>query len=102
MDQKTTKLAWVDDVEIDDLLTGDMRLIQEWCGREVLLALFEHFPSMTLYISTKPLTEAKKRYIKKHYDGKNVKELCSVLGVSERFVYESMKDTQYQSGRLFE
>lgn len=96
-----SKLTWVKDIEIDDLLTGDMQLIQDWCGREILLALLEHFPSMTLYISTKPLTEAKKRYIKKHYNGKNVKKLCSALGISERFVYEAMKDIPYQQDRLF-
>ncbi len=86
----TSKLSWVNDIEIDDLLTGDMRLIQEWCGREILLSLLENFASMTLYISAKPLTEAKKRYIKKYYNGKNTKELCLVLDVSERFVYEVM------------
>ncbi|HBE45725.1 MAG TPA: hypothetical protein DDW17_09885 [Deltaproteobacteria bacterium] len=83
-------LNWVIEVGIEDLLEGDLKLVYEWCGLDVLLSLLANFPSMTLYISTKPLTEAKKRYIRKHYNGKNIKELCALLDCSERFVYEVM------------
>ncbi len=89
-------MDWMKDVEIEDLLSGDLLLVYEWCGREMLLDLWEHFPRMTLYISTKPINEAKKRYIKKHFNGKNVKELCALLQVSERFVYEAVENTGMQ------
>jgi len=92
-------LAWLDHVEIEDLLTGDMKLVYEWCGMEVLKSLFEHFSSMTLYVSTKPLNEAKKRYIKKVYNRHNMKELCSLLEVSERFVYETIAETRHVEGQ---
>ncbi|HBE44257.1 MAG TPA: hypothetical protein DDW17_02080 [Deltaproteobacteria bacterium] len=85
-------LEWVREVGIEDLLDGDLKLVYEWCGLDTLLTLLTHFPSMSLYISTKPLTEAKKRYIRKHYNRKNIKELCSLLEVSERFIYDAVSD----------
>jgi len=84
-------LEWVKDIRIDDLLENDIKLVYEFCGIEMLLCLWNNFPKMTLYISTKPLTEAKKRYIKQHFDGKNIKELCRLLDVGERFVYEALE-----------
>ncbi len=85
------ELDWVKEIGIEDLLCGDLKLIYEWCGFDVLLSLLANFPSMTLYISTKPFIEAKKRYIRKYYNKKNIKELCTLLDCSERFVYEAMK-----------
>lgn len=99
MKEPDKPLAWLDHVDIEDLLTGDMKLVYEWCGMEVLTSLFEHFSSMTLYVSTKPLNEAKKRYIAKVYNGKNVKALCSLLDVSERFVYETIAETRQIDGQ---
>jgi len=84
-------LDWVKNIKIDDILENDIKLIYEFCGLEVLLCLWENFPKMNLYISTKPLLEAKKRYIRQHFNGKNIKELCRLLDVSERFVYETLE-----------
>jgi hypothetical protein len=94
MNDRPDRLDWVRDVGIEDLLFGDLQLIHEWCGLDVLLCLLTHFPRMNLYISTKPLTEAKKRYIRQHFNGRNLKELCSLLDVSERFVYEVMGEAK--------
>jgi Mor family transcriptional regulator len=86
------RLAWVAGAEIADLLQGDLKMIDDYCGREVLISLLENFGSMTLYISQKPLTEARRRYVRAHYDGGNVKELCRTLGCSERFIYEVLAE----------
>ena len=99
MKEPDRPLAWLDEVEIEDLLTGDMKLVYEWCGMEVLTSLFEHFSSMTLYVSTKPLNEAKKRYIKQVYSSRTIKELCSLLDVSERFVYETIAEARHTEGQ---
>lgn len=93
------KLAWVADAEIADLLQGDLKMIDEYCGREVLISLLENFGSMTLYISQKPLSEARRRYVRKHFDGKNVKELCRILDCSERFVYEALAEKNQLPGQ---
>ncbi len=81
-------MDWINDVEIEDLLTGDTKLIAEYCGLDTLITLWQNLPSMSLFISTKPLVEAKKRYIQKFYNGMNAKKLAAILGVSERFVYD--------------
>ena len=86
-----SSLDWIKKIQIDDLLENDIKLIYDFCGLEILLCLWDNFPKMTLYISTKPLTEAKKRYIRLYYDGKNVKDLCRLLDVGERFVYEALE-----------
>jgi len=84
-------LDWLKEIEIAPLLEKDTRFIYECCGIDLLIVLWENFAKMTLHISTKPLMEAKKLYIRKHFDGKNVKELCRLLEVSDRFVYETVE-----------
>ena len=85
----TTKrdLSWLDEIKIDDLLEGDTLLICEALGKDLLKKLWEELPGISLYLSTKPLVAAKKRYVHLHFNGRNVKELSLLLDVSERFVY---------------
>jgi len=85
-------LDWVKEIEIKDLLEGDAKLIAVQCGIETLIKLWENLGSLSLYISGKPLMDAKKRYIKKFYTGSNVKQLAIKLDCSEKFVYEVIKN----------
>jgi hypothetical protein len=91
-------LSWLREIPIEDLLTNDVKFIHECCGLDILLILWENFAKMTLTISTKPLMEAKKRYIMKRFaelgklSTKDVKDLCKLLGVGERFVYEALEE----------
>jgi len=84
-------LSWVRTVDIEDLLDGDMKLVYEYCGTDVLLALWEHLPSLSIYTSVKSLDRIKRRYIEMHFNGHNIKELCAILKVSERFIYEVLE-----------
>ncbi|MDD3466007.1 MAG: hypothetical protein PHE67_02570 [Campylobacterales bacterium] len=84
------KLSWLEEVEFDDLLEGDTALIAEYCGLDTLKKLWEVLPSVNLYISTKPLDKAKKRYIQKNFDGTNIKKLAVELEVSEKFVQDAL------------
>lgn len=86
------KLDWLEEIEYRDLLTGDMKLIDERCGPEVLKALMEKVPKIHVYMSEKPIVEAQKRYIAKHYKQGNAKEIAAKLGVSERFVYKTHRE----------
>ena len=92
-------MDWLSEIEFMDLLTNDTALIAEYCGVEVLLRLWENLPSMNLFISTKPLTEAKKRYVRKFYGKIEVKKLAATLNVSERFVYECVSSTEEKDDR---
>jgi hypothetical protein len=94
MEKTSNEFDWLKEIEFEDLLTNDSNLIYTYCGFDVLVSLWGNLPSLNLFISTKPLKEARKRYIKKYYDGKNVKKLAAVLGCGERFVYDIINDKQ--------
>ena len=85
-------LEWLREIEFYDLLDGDLALIADSCGVDILIKLWEELSSVNLFLSTKPLTKARKRYIRKHYDGHNVKRLARLLSCSERFIYETVAD----------
>lgn len=93
-------MDWIRDINIKDLLNNDTMLIYEHCGLDVLLKLWECLPGLNIYISTRPLMEAKKRYINMNYRGNNVKELALKLKVSERFVQDVVG--RQQSSRAVE
>ena len=80
-------MSWINEIETEDLMTGDLKLIADSCGHDVAILLLHRLPKCNLYISEKPLFEAKKRYIRKHFNGSNVKDLAILLRVSEQFIY---------------
>lgn len=96
-------LDWIKDIDFEDLLEKDTRLIAEHCGADVLLSLWANLPSVSLFISTRPLQEARKRYIRQYYTGPDdVKKFAARLGCSEKFVYEALSQTgpDDRQGRL--
>lgn len=88
---------WIEEIQFEDLLENDAALIFKHCGPEVLFALWQNLPGITLYLSEKNLFEIKKRYIRKYYrkddPACNAKALAVKLRVSERFVYECLSVT---------
>ena len=92
---------WLKEIQIDDLISdnADMQIIAESCGKDVLLSLMVNLSKMGFYISERPLTEAKKRYIRKHYGPMTAKELARMLDVSDRFVFEAVSTTGAHDGR---
>lgn len=87
-------LDWIKEIEIYDLLSSDSQLIYDHCGPDVLLKLWRCIPGLHIYVSTKPLVEAKKRYIRAFHTVGNTKQLALLLKVSERFVYDALGDKQ--------
>lgn len=86
------KLEWLDEIDFEDILTGDMKLIRDRCGMDVLKKLLAEVPKIHVYMSEKPLVEAQKRYIEKFYKQGNAKEIATTLGVSEMFVHKTNKE----------
>lgn len=78
--------------ELAEVLYGDIALIYSLCGIETLINVCDKLMGLNIYISSKPIREAMKLYIKKNYNGANRKELAAKLGVSERFVSEVISD----------
>ncbi len=94
MQDPDLKLGWFKDLDREEILkhlSNDARLIYEYCGLEVLIALWEKLSSINLYLSDKPLMDLRRVYVRKHYKetaaGNNSKQLAVTLGVSEQFVY---------------
>jgi Mor family transcriptional regulator len=83
-------MEWLKEIEVLDLLDGDVALIADALGLDILIQLWREFPSINLYISTKPLVAAKKRYIRRFYDGNNIKKLARLLHCSEKFIYKAI------------
>lgn len=83
-------LSWMGDIDVTPFLDGDMATVYGACGEATLMSLWSGVPSMTLYVSTKAINEAKRIYIQRHFNGKNGKELALFLEVSEKFVQETL------------
>ncbi len=83
-------LSWMNDIDITPFLDGDMATVYGACGEDTLKSLWTGVPSMTLYVSTKAINEAKRVYIQRHFNGKNGKDLALFLEVSEKFVQETL------------
>ena len=96
-------MDWIKEIEFEDLLENDAALIFEHCGAEVLFALWQNLPGITIYLSEKNLFEIKRRYIRKYYckdkPDCNAKALAAKLKVSERFVYETLATTDGEDDR---
>lgn len=86
------KLDWLDDIDFEEILTGDMKLIAKQCGMDVLKSLLANLPSIHVYLSRRPLEDAARIYIEKHYNGSNAKDLAAILNVSEMFIYKCNKE----------
>lgn len=77
-------------IDVTPFLDGDMATVYGACGEETLKKLWEGVPSMTLYVSTKAINDAKRVYIQRHYSGRNAKELARFLEVSDKFVQDAL------------
>ena len=98
-DTKRSRYEWLKEVEIADLLDGDMQMVYEFCGIDTLVKLYEHFLSINIYVSGKPLDRIKRRYVQKYFTGNNVKALCVKLGASERFIYDVIEEQSAKTNK---
>lgn len=76
----------LEQITLDDL-TGDLRLIAEQTSIEVALELHRQCSGLKLYIPQSGLDEFKRRFIAQNRKKYNPKQLASMLGVTETYVY---------------
>ena len=86
------KYGWLKDIDFEDLLDNDAKLVENACGRDVMLKIWTQLPSIQIYTGGRWINEARKRYIYKHYDGTNINELAVKLNISSRFVKAALKE----------
>jgi hypothetical protein len=87
-------MQWTKDIDIEEHLEGDLKLIYEHCGEDVLLALLDKLKGMNLYLSAEPVTEMKKAYIRERFGDLSAKELSVRLDTSMEFVYETIRSEE--------
>lgn len=80
----------MDGIDVTPYLEGDMAIVYNACGVDTLMKLWEGVPSMTLYVSTKAVNDAKRVYIQRNFNGTNAKELARFLEVSDKFVSDAL------------
>ncbi|MDA8087027.1 MAG: hypothetical protein M0Z75_10050 [Nitrospiraceae bacterium] len=87
-------MKWLEEIldQHNELLSGDLKMVYDFCGKDVLIRLCEHLMGLNIYISAKSIIMLKKVYVKMHYNGHNVKELANKVGCSERFIYDILKE----------
>jgi hypothetical protein len=98
-------MDWARELDPEELvaaLDGDAALLADAIGVEGLLMMWQKLTGLSIYISTKPQMEAKRRYIHIKHDGNNTKDLALELGVSERFVQMAAKDSRHSRPSLFD
>lgn len=85
--------SWVEDIEIEDL-PESYREMAELIGVENTIKLAMHYYKQGFYFKSldEPIMKKKEEYIKKNFDGRNHRELARATGLSERWVYEILKN----------
>lgn len=90
------KFNWLEDIpesEVLAVIDSDALFIAECAGLETLFRLWKGGAvKQTIRFSEKSVLAVKKIYIRKHFDGANVKDLSRILGVSEKFVYDTLNE----------
>jgi len=89
-------MKWTKAIDIEEHLEGDLKLIYEHCGEDVLLALLDKLKGMQLYLRAEPVREMKRAYVRERFGKLTAKEIAARLEVSQEFVYETIRgeDTQ--------
>lgn len=78
--------------DLEQHLTADLKLVLDRLGLDGLIMIWENFPNVPIYISEKPLLKYMERFVLENYTGHNAKELALELGISERKVYQFLKE----------
>jgi hypothetical protein len=89
-------MNWAQQIDVEDLLEGDARLVYEHCGEDVLLPLLDAYAGKSMYLRAEVVTRMKKRYIQEKSGELTAKELAIRLDVSKEFVYETLRSENTQ------
>ena len=83
-----TNLDWMDELDMNQFLTGDAKMIYATCGHDVFKVLWSRMQGIPIYPSKTAIQQAMRAYIRKNFNGTNQKDLALKLNVTERFVRE--------------
>ncbi len=85
-------------LSIEDMPSEDLKLVARACGVEVAAKLLEELPGVTLYVPKSGITQVKKNYIRKSFNGRNAKKLAIETGYSEVHLYAIIREGKAMPG----
>jgi Mor family transcriptional regulator len=74
-----------------DLPNEDMRLIAERCGLDVAVKILQELPGVAFFVPKNGFQKVLTAYIRHSYNGTNAKVLALATGMTERYVYEVVR-----------
>ena len=88
-------MNWMEDLKPEDL-PGDLKIVAQGCGMDVALSLAEKMGGVQIYIRPveKLVSRKKEEYVRKHFTGRNHKELAVATGYSVPWVYKILSKAQ--------
>ncbi|MEQ8170275.1 MAG: Mor transcription activator family protein [Candidatus Eremiobacterota bacterium] len=87
-----------DGLSIEDMPSEDLKLVARACGVEVAAKLLKELPGVTLYVPKSGITQVKKNYIRKSFNGTNAKKLAIETGYSEVHLYAIVREGKTMPG----
>ena len=78
-------------ITIDDMPNADMKLVAETCGVETAVKLLTELPGIQINIPKAGVRRVTWAYVRKNYNGKNIKKLALEVGLSENWLYQILK-----------
>ena len=88
-----------DGLTIGDMPNADMRLVAEACGVETAVKLLTELPGIHISIPKAGVRRVIWAYVRKNYNGKNIKKLALEVGLSENWLYGILKKDKALPGK---
>ena len=92
------KLDWMKEVDWKESLTADLRMVLSVCGDAAVLALLDRLAGHRLYVSSAPIRDAQKKYVRKFVGKKSPQALALAIGAPEglvrRIIWELENENQ--------
>jgi len=85
-------MGWLDIIKIEDIASERIRLIAEVCGLSDAIVLIKKLPGIDIYVPSSGHKKLILKYIKDHYNGKNISMLSVRLGMQRSAIEKLVKD----------
>lgn len=82
---------WIKETNWEENLEGNLKIMADIIGIDLLINLFEKFSKSYVYFSEKELFKLKKEYVLK-YQNLRASSIAKTLNTSETFVFKTIRE----------
>ena len=86
------KLDWMKEVDWEEGLTEDLRMVLSACGEDAVFALLDRLLGHRLYVSSAPIRNAQRKYVQKFAGQKSARSLALQIGAPVSFVQRVLSE----------